>query len=44
MGFNDGAADPKTHAGAMKLRGKERIEDLVRLCEGSPTPVSLTTS
>src|SRR5437870_6935149 len=31
MRFNDGAADPKSHAGPMRFRGKERIKDLVRL-------------
>ena len=31
MRFNDGAADPKSHAGAVILGGKERIKDLVRL-------------
>jgi len=31
MRFNDGAADPQSYAGAMRLRGKERIKDLVRL-------------
>src|SRR5712691_1320597 len=36
MRFNDGAADGQSHAGPMKLRGKERIEDLVRLLRGKP--------
>src|ERR1700730_3413376 len=31
MRFNDGAADPKSHASAVRFGGKERIEDLVRL-------------
>ena len=31
MRFNDGAADGQTHTGAMRLRGKEGMEDLVRL-------------
>ena len=31
MRFNDGAADPKSYAGAVMFGGKERIEDLVRL-------------
>jgi len=42
MRFRDGAADAKSHASSMKLRGKERVEDPVRLLPGSPTPVSLT--
>src|ERR1700682_48925 len=36
MRFNDGAADPKSHAGAVSLSGKEGIEDLVRLLRGQP--------
>jgi hypothetical protein len=32
--FNDGAANAKSHASALGLRGKERIEDLVRLLRG----------
>jgi hypothetical protein len=31
MRFNDGAADGQTHTGAMRLGGKEGMEDLVRL-------------
>src|ERR1700686_1299088 len=31
MRFNDRAADPKSHTGALNLRGKECIKDLVRL-------------
>src|SRR6202045_775579 len=31
MRFNDGAADGQSHTDPMKLRGKEGIEDLVRL-------------
>ena len=34
MRFHDGAADPKSHAGAVRLGGKERIEDLIRLLRG----------
>jgi len=34
--FNDGAANAKSHAGAVSLRGKERIENLVRLLCGQP--------
>src|SRR6202521_1927954 len=34
--FNDGAADPKSHTGAVSLGGKEGIEDLVRLLRGQP--------
>ena len=29
--FNNGAADPQSHARAVSLGGKERIKDLVRL-------------
>src|SRR5205807_2186861 len=28
MRFNDGAADPKSHAGPMRFRGKDRITSL----------------
>jgi len=42
MRFDDGAADAKSHAGAVGLGSKEGIEDLVRLLRGSPTPVSPT--
>src|SRR5258708_39178464 len=31
MRFHDGAADPKSHTGPVRLSGEERIEDLVRL-------------
>src|SRR5580692_9534772 len=34
MRFDDGAADPKSHAGAMKFAGKKGIKDLVRLHRG----------
>src|SRR6202521_1879134 len=37
MRFNDGAADPKSHTGAVSLGGKEGIEDLVRLLRGQPS-------
>jgi hypothetical protein len=40
--FNDGTADPKPHAEAVRFGGKESIEYLVRLFRGQPTPVSLT--
>src|SRR6266478_5026209 len=36
MRFNDGAADAKPHAGAVRLRCKKRVEDLVRLLWGKP--------
>ena len=36
MGLNDGTADSKSHAGALKFGGKERIKDLVRLLSGQP--------
>jgi len=36
MRFRDGAADAKSHASSMKLRGKERVEDPVRLLPGQP--------
>src|SRR6267378_2552557 len=36
MRFNDGAADPKPHAGPVRFGGKKRIEDLVRLLRGQP--------
>ena len=31
MRFNDGAADSKSHAGAVRFGGKEGIKDLARL-------------
>src|SRR6266481_8042325 len=34
--FNDGAADPKSHTGAVSLSGKEGVEDLLRLLRGQP--------
>jgi hypothetical protein len=34
MRFNDGAADGQSHTDPMRLCGKERIEDLVRLLRG----------
>src|SRR5216684_5753318 len=34
MRFDDGTADPKSHAGAVGLSRKERLEDLVRLLRG----------
>src|SRR6202035_4337604 len=36
MRFHDGAADPKSRASAVRLRGKERIKDLVRLLNRKP--------
>jgi len=36
MRFNDGAADAKSHAGAVGLGSKEGIEDLVSLLRGKP--------
>src|SRR2546422_11715019 len=36
MRFKNGAADAKPHAGAVRLGGKEGIEDLVRLLRGKP--------
>src|SRR5262249_43083933 len=30
MGFNDGATDGQSHAGAVRLRREERIEDVLR--------------
>src|SRR5258708_1982243 len=36
MRFNDRAADAKSHAGPIGLRGKERIKDLVRLLRRQP--------
>jgi hypothetical protein len=35
MRFHDGPADPKSHASAVRLRGKERIKDLVGLLTGN---------
>src|ERR1700730_3044933 len=35
MRLNDGAADPKSHAGAVNLGGKEGIKDLVRVLMGA---------
>ena len=32
--FNNGAADPESHARAVGLGGKERIKELVRLLRG----------
>src|SRR6202044_15592 len=34
--FNYGAADPKSHAGAIRLGGEKRIEDLVQMLWGQP--------
>src|SRR5260370_21973711 len=36
MRFNDGTADGQSHTGPVNLRGKKRIEDLVRLLRGQP--------
>jgi len=36
MRFKNGAADAKPHADAVRLGGKEGIEDLVRLLRGKP--------
>lgn len=36
MGLNNGAADPKSYAGAVNLGGKEGIKDLVRLLRCKP--------
>src|SRR5271154_4566239 len=36
MRFDDVPADAQSHAGAMKLGGKERIENLIRLLRGQP--------
>ena len=36
MGFDDRAADAKSHAGPVTLGGKKRIEDLVRLMLRQP--------
>ena len=36
MRLNDGLADAKPHAGAVRLGGKKRIEDLFRLLRGKP--------
>ena len=36
MRFHDGAADTKSHAGAVDLGGKEGIKDLVRLLHRQP--------
>src|SRR6266446_8226611 len=36
MRFNDRSADAKSHAGAVRLGGKECVEDLVRLLRGQP--------
>src|ERR1700722_8542470 len=36
MRLNDGAADAKSHAGAVRLRSKERIEYLIDLLGGQP--------
>ncbi len=38
MRFNDGTADAKSHTGAMRLGGKEGIEDLVRLLRRQARP------
>ncbi len=34
--FHDGSANAQSHAGPVSLRGKERIEDLVRLLRRKP--------
>src|SRR3979411_3545445 len=36
MRCNDGTADGQSHTGPENLRGKKRIEDLVRLLRGQP--------
>ena len=36
MRFNYGATDGQSHADPMGLRGKEGVEDLVRLLRGQP--------
>ena len=36
MRFDDGTADPKSHAGPLRLGGKERIKDLIRLLRREP--------
>jgi len=36
MRFNDGTADPKSHPGPLRLGGKERIKDLIRLLRREP--------
>src|SRR6266851_5227301 len=36
MRCNDGTADGQSHTGPVNLRGKKRIEDLVRLLRGQP--------
>jgi len=36
MRFNDGTADPKSHAGPLRLGGKERIKDLIGLLRREP--------
>ena len=38
MRFNDGVADGQAHAGHLRLRGKERLEDLVGLLHGQTHP------
>jgi len=38
MRFDNGAADPKSHTGAVRFSGEERIEHLVRLLWGQPHP------
>jgi hypothetical protein len=41
MRFNNGPADAKSHARAMRLGGKERIKDLIRLLRGkSPAGIA----
>src|SRR5258708_5485452 len=36
MRCNDGTTDGQSHTGPVSLRGKKRIEDLVRLLRGQP--------
>ena len=36
MRFDDGAADAKPHACAVRFGGKERLEDLPRVLRGQP--------
>jgi hypothetical protein len=36
MRFNDRAADGQSHTGPVRLRGEERIKDLLRLLRGQP--------
>ena len=42
MGFRNRSADRKTEAQSLRLRGKERLEQLIRVDKERPGPLSIT--